>query len=50
MLPACLVPSIIMIISGVFFDQNPFTLSQLLWVILYVCPVLALNLSLEKID
>jgi Ca2+ transporting ATPase len=48
LLPASIVPAIIMLFSGIFFQMSPFGILQILWVCVILCGVSGLNLSWEK--
>ena len=45
LLPASLVPCIVILFSGLFFAVNPFTIAQLLWVSVVLCGLTGINLS-----
>jgi magnesium-transporting ATPase (P-type) len=47
-LPASIVAAGVMIVSGLFFQINPFSITQLIWVTIFSCGMIAINLSLEK--
>lgn len=47
-LPASFVAIGVMLACGLFFKINPFNITQLLWVTLFSCGMIAINLSLEK--
>ncbi len=47
-LPASIAAAGVMIVSGLFFQINPFSITQLIWVTIFSCGMIAINLSLEK--